>query len=86
MTILDSQLRGWTNRPTAEVSWVINDYEREERNAFYTKMLDEPRKAVEQIKQIASNIGVKIEDVDIPQVLEVFTGGANAWHEWGRRV
>ena len=85
MTILDSQLRGWTNRPTAEVSWVINDYEREERNQFYRKMLDAPEKAVEQIKTIAKNIGVDIQLVDIPQVLEVFTGGANTWHKWGRR-
>lgn len=84
MTILDSQLRGWTNRPTAEVAWVINDYERKELNEFYTKMLDKPKLAVKQIKEIALNIGVKIEDVDIPQILDVFTGGANTWHKWGR--
>lgn len=84
MTILDSQLRGWTNRATAEVSWVINDYKREARNEFYSKILDSPKEAVNQIKKITTNIGIKIEDVDIPQVLEVFTGGANAWDKWGR--
>jgi len=83
--IEDSQLRGWTNRPTAEVSWVINDYEREERNQFYAKMLDAPEKAVEQIKTIAKTIGVNIELVDIPQVLEVFTGGAKTWDKYNRR-
>lgn len=79
------QLKGWTNLPTAQVCWVINDYESEVRNQFYTKLLDKPKLAVKQIKEIALNIGVKIEDVDIPQVLEVFTGGANTWHKWGRR-
>ena len=83
--IEDAQLRGWTNRPTAEVSWVFNDYEGEQRNLFYTNILDNPKKAVEQIKNVASKIGLKIEDVDIPQVLEVFTGGAKTWDKWGRR-
>lgn len=85
MTILDSDLKGWTNRATAEVCWKINDLEPEYRNIFYANLLDKPKKAVNQIKLISLNIGVKIEDVDIPQVLEVFTGGANTWHKWGRR-
>ena len=83
--IEDSQLRGWTNRPTAEVCWVINDYEGEVRNHFYTNLLDNPKLAVKEIKEIALRIGLKVEDVDIPQVLEVFTGGATTWHKYGRR-